>query len=52
MSLAVEANSIAYVEPGAFIELMKLVNWAFIEHMNPAKHKAGTGVSNDNPDCF
>lgn len=44
---AVETS--AYIESGAFLELMKFVDWAFIDikHMDPEKHKIGTGVSNE-----
>ncbi|KPL83153.1 MFS transporter [Thermanaerothrix daxensis] len=45
--IAVETS--AYIEPGAFLELMRFVDWAFIDikHMDPEKHRAGTGVSNE-----
>ncbi|MCX8025241.1 MAG: glycyl-radical enzyme activating protein, partial [Thermanaerothrix sp.] len=44
---AVETS--AYIESGAFLELMRFVDWAFIDikHMDPEKHKIGTGVSNE-----
>lgn len=43
---AVETS--AYVDPGRFSQVMGLVDWAFVDikHMDPARHREGTGVDN------
>lgn len=45
----VAVETTAHIQPDRFLDLMSLVDFAFIDlkHMDPAQHRAKTGVPND-----